>query len=117
MTGKTIFITGSLGFLGESFIRDLPEQEPEAQVYLLVRERQDASIEARIRTARFGNDRIIAVPGEITDARLLDLAESLPAMDAFWHMAGLTTFNESRPRPSKLAPGPAHSKHLGKAKA
>ena len=63
------FVTGASGFIGKRFVRKILARE-DAQVCVLLR---DASVEAVARLREFcgdGAERIVAVQGDITIAKL-----------------------------------------------
>jgi len=108
---SNILITGALGFLGNFFVKELLRREPEAQLYLLVRDKGLDTAEGRVHAAGFMTPNVTVIPGDVTDPDLVekccgagvspvnhrqDAHATLPPMDEIWHIAGLTTFNEKK---------------------
>ncbi|MCC6796884.1 MAG: DUF2156 domain-containing protein [Candidatus Hydrogenedentes bacterium] len=92
---RRVFVTGATGFLGKRFVQSLIGEE-RVEIYALVRAKAGETPAARLMSLGLGNANINAVAGDVTDAGLPDLSDRLPAIDEFWHVAGLTDFNESR---------------------
>ena len=89
---KTLFVTGSTGFVGKHFLRELFATSPDVSVYALAR---PDTIE-RISTSNdildvYGDPRLKFVPGDVTNPDVIENGYSLPdRIDEFWHIAGVT---------------------------
>ncbi len=117
LKGRRILLTGSTGFLGKVFLAILLRWHPEIErVYLLIRgdrrssvgrfrrEILDSPVFAPLREHlgekfdRYIEEKIVVVPGDITNAGLLG-EEAKPfkpgALDAVVHSAGLVNFEAS----------------------
>src|SRR5271166_6383087 len=117
LTGKRILLTGATGFLGKTFLYVLLRHHPEIErIYLLIRGDKRSSqnryqrevvnspaleplrSEMGARFERYLEDRIVVVPGDISEEGLL-AASADPIkrgqIDAVVHCAGLVNFEAS----------------------
>jgi long-chain acyl-CoA synthetase len=117
LSGRRILLTGSTGFLGKTFLYVLLRHHPEVErIYLLIRGDRRAALsryqrevadsaamdplraEMGPRFQRYLEDRIVVLPGDISQEGLL-AADSDPLrrgqIDAVVHCAGLVNFEAS----------------------
>ena len=92
---RRVFVTGATGFLGKRFVQSL-SGDGSVEIYALVRAKAGESPAARLASLGLKNGIVIAVAGDVTDVDLPEVCNSLPSIDEFWHIAGLTDFHESR---------------------
>lgn len=92
---RRVFVTGATGFLGKRFVQSLSD-EPDLEIYALIRAKAGESSATRLAALGLGDGNVVAVAGDVTDGELPGISDSLPPIDEFWHVAGLTDFHESR---------------------
>jgi long-chain acyl-CoA synthetase len=117
LSGRRILLTGSTGFLGKTFLYVLLRHHPEIErIYLLIRGDRRTSLtryqrevvgslaidplraELGPRFERYLEDRIVVLPGDITEEGLLAAGCELlkrGQIDAVVHCAGLVNFEAS----------------------
>src|SRR5580704_11751510 len=96
-----IFITGATGLLGGEVLIGLSTRKEVDKIYCLVRAGSVADATERIkdifklRNDHFDPNKVIAVPGDITDPKLVDALEHTPALkniNFVIHSAANTSF-------------------------
>jgi nucleoside-diphosphate-sugar epimerase len=95
---KTLFVTGSTGFVGKHFLRELFATCPDVSVYALARPDtiERISLSDDILDV-YGDPRLTFVPGDVTNPDVVMDGFLLPQkIDEFWHIAGVTDFNEEK---------------------
>lgn len=100
-----ILVTGGAGYIGSHTVLQLLEQGDEVTV---VDNLSNASAQSLQRVQNITGKRLRFVEGDIRDARLLDQAFSLQAVDAVIHFAGLKAVGESVQLPLKYYDNNVH---------